>query len=344
MKAVKSTIEDVKDVMETIKWIAYPLVKLVQWLIRKLEALIKEELEKLKNAVKQQIALLIVNLLDTISGVDVRNEANRTIGDALKDAHERVEDFEHQTSLQARLLPPGDLADLPQDEVEAVVGPVRDAPGGGWIAQGALPPSHSEIAKDHAPADPGLATHAPGSPIGGAVGGAVHGLGGSPDTQPLDPTASPPGAHVDADEGSVFYGIARALALEADRHVLRQVEAMWAGQGSLYGDAGGLDTSAMQVGHDVFGAEASLRAGAEERRAARDGFKHAQSDAANRDLMARPEVRALLDLVNLIISHPEDSTWWRAVVDRYVDQHPDEVARHIMARNAVRGARTTVAP
>jgi len=89
----------------------------------------------------------------------------------------------------------------------------------------------------------------------------VHKIGAY-DTQPLDP-ANPDQtakAHHDDEEGSVFYGLARALAVEVDRHVLRQVELMWAGQGSLYGDAGELDKSGerVAVGNDQragFGSE-----------------------------------------------------------------------------------------
>ena len=120
---------------------------------------------------------------------------------------------------------------------------------------------------------------------------------------------------------------------------------MWAGQGSLYGDAGELDKSKEEVGHDAFTKEAGGRAKQEEKRAAHDHWKFAQSDPANQALLGqRPEVRQLLELVDLIISHPDDSNWWRTVYNDYIGAHPDEVARHIRERNAVRGARTTVAP
>ena len=56
----------------------------------------------------------------------------------------------------------------------------------------------------------------------------------------------------------------------------------------------------------------------------------------------RPEVRKLLDMVDLIIAHPDDSSWWRPVMDKYVGAHPDEVAHHIKARNAARGARQRI--
>jgi hypothetical protein len=171
----------------------------------------------------------------------------------------------------------------------------------------------------------------------------VHEIGDD-DPSPLDPSKKAGDDHDhDHAKGSLFYGLARGLAVEADRHVMRQVELMWADRGSLYGDTGQLDTGKMQVGHDAFTAEAQTRAKAEAKRATKQGYKFAQSDAGNEALFTqRPAVRDLLNIVDLIISHPEDSVWWRPVVDGYVDAHPDEVARHIRLRNRVRGARTKV--
>ncbi|MBK7537521.1 MAG: hypothetical protein IPI49_19550 [Myxococcales bacterium] len=80
------------------------------------------------------------------------------------------------------------------------------------------------------------------------------------------------------------------------------------------------------------------------RSAAKTGYQHAQSDADNADVVNRPGVRALLDLVDLIISHPNDTNWWRTVTETYVNAHPDEVARHIRERNATRGNRSKVTP
>jgi hypothetical protein len=53
--------------------------------------------------------------------------------------------------------------------------------------------------------------------------------------------------------------------------------------------------------------------------------------------MDKPGVRDLMDLVDLIISHPDDSSWWKAVTTAYVDKNHEEVARHIRERNATRG-------
>lgn len=60
------------------------------------------------------------------------------------------------------------------------------------------------------------------------------------------------------------------------------------------------------------------------------------------DVIGRPGVRELLNLVDLFIGHPLAARWWRTVFDSYVTAHPDEVARHIRERNATRGQRTEI--
>lgn len=59
-------------------------------------------------------------------------------------------------------------------------------------------------------------------------------------------------------------------------------------------------------------------------------------------MMRKPGVRDLMNLVDLIIAHPEDSAWSRSVIEKYVSANSEEVARHIRARNAVRGNRRRV--
>ena len=96
----------------------------------------------------------------------------------------------------------------------------------------------------------------------------------------------------------------------------------------------------MTVGHDAFAKEAAVRSDAEGKRAAKQGFRHAQTDAGNKALLdKRPEVRDLLNIVDLIIAHPDDSTWWRPVLDAAVSRKEAKVAQHIRARNETRGAR-----
>jgi hypothetical protein len=303
--------------------------------IEQIQTWMREQIAFVKAKIKQQLMLGMVALIDSISGVDSRDQKDRTIGDALADVHDTGEVFEHQTSLEARLLPGGDLAERSDAELEQIVGPVRPAPGGGWIAENALAPSHSEISKDHA-AYTDFHTHAAGSAIRNAVD--PHDDHG----ELLHPELHQEGVEHDHAEGSIFGRLARSLASEADRHVLRQVEIVWQDRGSLYGDGKALDTSTMEVDHDSFNKQADARANAEGQRAQKTGYQFAQTDADNADLMSKPGVRDLMDLVDLIIAHPEDSTWWRTVAETYISANPDEVARHIRERNATRGQRQRI--
>jgi hypothetical protein len=346
VRAVDRAIDTVQDVLDVAKYVAFPLVSIVQGVLDLLKTMINDALDALREEIKHQLNMFLVRMLDTISGVDTRDQRDRTVGDALHVAVEKVEEFEHQTSLDAHLRPGGDLAGLSKDELEPVVGPVTERDGGGWKASNPLPPSHSEIAKDHAPEADRLKTHDSGHPVRDAISDAT-----SSDATPLDPEAQKRGAadQHDTEAGSIFYGLASALALEAVRHVLSQVELMWAEspQGavnpSLYGDEVALNTSTLTVGHDAFTAEAQGRADQEKLRAEKQKYKFAQSDSVNQNFLAqRPAAQNLMNLVDLIISHPDDSKWWRPVFDQYIAKHPDEVAQHIRERNAVRGARTTV--
>jgi hypothetical protein len=212
---------------------------------------------------------------------------------------------------------------------------VEEAPGGGWRALSPLAPSHSEISKDHA-AYEDFHTHGKGTAIGDALD--LHEEHGDL----LHPDQHQEGAVHDHGEGSIFGKLARALASEADRHVLRQIEMVWQDRGSLYGDGVALDTSKMEVGHDEFNKEADTRAAAEEKRAGKTGYQYAQSDADNADQMKKPGVRDLMDLVDLIIAHPDDSRWWNTVASTYIDANHEEVARHIRERNSTRGNRRRI--
>ncbi len=349
VQEIKSTIDTVQSVMKYAKYAIGGLGFVIAELVDRLRKEIDEKLQALRDEMKVQLNQLLIRMIDTISGVNPQDQKNRTVGDALHVAHEAVEELEHQTSLEGRLLhdDPDELGGLTQAEAEAVVGPVKRGPGGkGWVALEPLPPSHSEISKDHAPhAD--MASHAKGTPVRDAakkVGG------GSLEKDPLHP-GEPAGADHDVEEGSIFYGLGRSLALEADRHVMAQVERMWAEdvshhphtgmrQGSLYGDGSKLDQSKMIVDDASMVTEAGKRGDEERDRSKAAGHVHAQEMADNASTMRRPEVKKLMDLVDLIMSHPEDSTWWKGVFDSYISGNADLVATHIQQRNSVRRNRT----
>ncbi len=336
-KDAKETLETIKKYIGYAKYFGpagYAAVTLMQALIERIQEWMREQIKYVQAKIKQQLMLGMVQLIDMISGVDSRDQVDRTIGDALADVHDHVEIFETQTSMEARLLPGGDLSTRSKQELEQIVGPVEEAPGGGWRALGPLAPSHSEIAKDHA-AYEDFHTHGKGSAVRDALDhDEDHG-------ELLHPEQHQEGAEHDHAEGSIFGKLARALATEADRHVLRQIEIVWADRGSLYGDGKALDTSKMEVDHDAFNKEADKRADAEAKRAEKTGYYHKQSDTDVGGL-GKPGVRDLMDSVDLILSHPDDSTWWKTVTDNYVNANPDEVARHIRERNSTRGNRRRI--
>lgn len=271
--------------------------------------------ERVRKAAKAAIAQFMVSVIASLTGLDPEKLAKMQIGDVLNLANGEVGALEHTTSIQSRLQPGGDLADLPKEELERTIGPVEGEPGH-YHAKGALPPSHSEISKDHEPHDERLLTSQPAS-------------GEKP-------------AYAD---GSLFYGLHRALAVEADRHVFLKMQAVWAatasagGDRSLFGD-GVMFQTQTQVAQADITQQADTRAHEEGARAQRDGHRHGPQSASDRAyVQSHPQVQELLNLADLFISHPDASSWWHSLFDSYVSQHQAEVTAHIRARNATRGER-----
>jgi hypothetical protein len=133
---------------------------------------------------------------------------------------------------------------------------------------------------------------------------------------------------------SLFHGLHKQLALEADRHILLSMQTVWQGRGSLFGDGAIFSPRTLAGHHDVTAAATS-----QSNRARRlyqhdlPGASFAQSDGQNQSaLRAQPGLSELLNLADLFISHPGDNTWWRGIVSAYVSTHADEVARHISQR------------
>ena len=170
------------------------------------------------------------------------------------------------------------------------------------------------------------------------------------------------GAHgANHEQGSIFYGIGVALATEAQRHMYEQLEDAWGEmigeEGSqrqivdltssdgLIDDAGSDEAGSrrregMATDHHTVVAAARQRAAAERRANQSRGFQRVQetSDAMELATFA-PSTTSLLDLVDLIVSHPDDTQWWRRVISRYIAAHPDEVYQHILRRIETRQAR-----
>jgi hypothetical protein len=201
-----------------------------------------------------------------------------------------------QTSIQSRLAGQGDLAHLRPEERAGLVGP-EGTP---------LPPSHSEIAKDHPPAG--------------------------------------------AARGSIFYGINHRLAEVATGHLFLQMSRVWS-RGGAAPAVNDLTTPdrRLRAGHDALQAEAQRRSAQDAGQAAAEkrSFRQAAPElsaavSTGPDSDRKADLVALLELVDLFVSHPEDTTWWRGILGEYVEGHLDEVFADIEARNKTRGARTPV--
>lgn len=316
LSAIPQTLAFVRKLKSDIQssWI-YRALSLVHDMAKLVEEQIEQIREQIRKAAKAAVAQLMVQLVASLTGQNPEALTKMAVGDMLSLADGQVSKLEQESSIKSRLQPGGDLAALPEAELETTIGPVQGGPGH-WQTREPLPPSHSEISKDHPPHKERLVR-----------------------SRPDDPSEP---EHAD---GSLFYGLHRMLAVEADRHVFLQMQAVWSAEAgpakdrSLFGD-GALYQTTTRVSHDEIDQQAGRRAEEEKERAHADGLHYGPRTQKDRDyVQGRPAVQTLLNLADLFISHPDDSSWWHAIFDQYVSQHEPEVVAHIRARNAVRGLR-----
>jgi hypothetical protein len=352
-RRAKEMVELVQQYQEYAKGLVpYPLDKLIE----RIKAEVTKIDQQIRKEVKSQVVGGLVAIVDAISGrseaekakakaegktpdpTNPEAEFEKDLGDALEYLHEGVEAMEQTTSLEARLKS-GDLSQLPKLEVESRVGPVEEVteeigkdPVTGqkrirkyYRSKLPLPPSHSEISKDHEP----HAEH----------------------EETLD-RHHDEGDKGGLEKGSPFFGLARSLAVEAVKHSKAQLQAVWArrphvGDASLYGDGShyeyksAADPASSAKIHDDVLKEAAKRAEAEKKRAGREGTSFLGADPANPDavMLKDPEVAKLVSLVDQFISHPDDTSWWKPVTTAYIASDPDSVYESILRRNKVRGER-----
>jgi hypothetical protein len=306
--------------------------------------------------VKEQVVAGMVAVIDSLSGrtadqrakakadgkpldpTDPDAEFSKDIGDALEYLHESVEAAEKTTSLEARLKN-GDLSQLSKAEVESRVGPVVEVPEHDevdkdgktvkvrkyYVSAKPLPPSHSEISKDHEP----YSAHKDGK-----TGDVDH--------------------HEDTDsehaQGSPFFGLARALAVESLKHNEAQLQVVWSkqtahGDTSVFGDGTQYQYQSSQKPdesqkiHDDLMTAAEQRSKQDRKRAAKERTAFTQTMPG-----IDPEVTRLLNLVDYFISHPDDTAWWKPIVDAYIATDPDSVYESILRRNKTRGDRNLASP
>ena len=323
--------------------------------IASIENLIKSQMTRLAAAVRAKMTELIRGMIAELANLDPKEIAHQSIPELTEMAEKKLHDLNDRTSMESRMQVGGDLYGLSTDgleaskaELERRVGPVRprdpSRPGGTtdnpWVSVNPLPPSHSEISKDHPPHL--HEEHPPHSeadatmPADAILEGATDGHSGH------DEDAHPESEEEEREElleGSTFYGLHRALAVEADRHVMHQMETCW-GPGAELIPGQNIDERDMAVSHQSMLDEATNVAAGAADAARSSGHRHAQSDArAPDEVRSNPDVRSLLDLVDYFVSHPTASSWWYDIFDAYVAANGPEVAAAIGNRNKTRGHR-----
>jgi hypothetical protein len=353
---IKEMVDLVQQYAEYAKLLGMPLEPLIKEI-----KLAQQEIEQaIKKAIKAQVVAGLVAIVDQLSGRKAEEKAKakaergpaadpsnpdeefeKDMGDALNYFHESVEKIEERTSIESRLKN-GDLSQMPKTQVEALVGPVEEVSGPEtkdgkpvldkdgkqvmrkyYVSKKPLPPSHSEISKDHEP----YSDHPNG------------------DVKSHHDSKADPGH----EQGSPFFGLARSLAVEAVKHADAQLQVVWASQSqagdtSLLGDGvqykytSASDPKSSDKIHDNVLAEADKRAAAEKERSAKEGTSFLTRDATGDDAetMKKPGVARLLNLVDEFIAHPDDTGWWRPVTDAYIAHDADAVYESILRRNQSR--------
>ncbi|HEY5938552.1 MAG TPA: DUF4157 domain-containing protein [Kofleriaceae bacterium] len=347
-----STYVDVMSRLDSIKKAA-GIVGLEN-VIFKIQDKIRMAMQKLFSAIRAKISELLRQVIIDMYKIDPKEAGHASVDQLSKMAERQMHEKNDRTSIESRMKKGGDLHGLTQDrdngkaELERRVGPVRARDEGldkatwgtevnPWVTVNALPPSHSEISKDHPPHhhdDKHPEWHKDSkerTQIGGEV--EKHLDEHHDHAHEHDDNEE----HEDLSEGSSFYGLHRALAVEADRHIQKQLETCWNAQ-LIPGR--NIDEKKMEIGHDKILQDSATVAGWAAEQRGRAGFRHAQTDTrVSAELRGRPEVMALLNMVDYFISHPTSSLWWREIFDNYIATHGEEVHHAILARNKTRGRR-----
>lgn len=345
--AIYKKAKDLQALIKEYAGYAKKLLIPLEPLIAAIDEEIKKIEQEVRKSIKAQVTAGLVSVVDSISGrtekekqkqkaqrgpIDPKDpdaEFKKDLGDSLDYLHDSVESIEEQTSIDVRLKN-GDLSQMPKAKVEALVGPVTsvteetlDQDGKKVVrtyykSVNPLPPSHSEIAKDHGPHEEVDHHH--------------------------DHDEEGPGN----EAGSPFFSVARPLAVEAVRHCDAQMQVVWAsrsggGDTSLFGDGktyefqSGLGGNSKALHAGLLG-EADANAAAESKRAKDEGHRYLQDSRAD-EIKAIPGTDRLLNLVDLFISHPENNTWWKAILDQQVATNPEPIYQSILRRNATRSKR-----
>lgn len=323
-EAVHDQIDRIREFRDSLFWPFTAISGAITALITQLKELLNKALEELRHIIKGQINQLMFNLIEQVTGLDIPKEKKKSIGDAVDWAHHVVEGMEHQTSLESRLSgDEGEAADLGAVEKERIFG--IDAEGNPIQP---LPPSHSEISKDHPPHE-----MMPSHDTRWQYQQKTFILYGTKFTVEI-PMPVEDEEH-ESSEGSIFFELHRQLALEADRHIIAQMDQVWNGlQPRQTSEEGMLTATSPHNDTQEMLTDARQHQDQEAERAHSAGRSFATGQDAG--IEGLPDVLALVDM---FIAHPEDSTWWRSIVNNYVQANEAEVIAHIKSRNLTRSHR-----
>jgi hypothetical protein len=198
-------------------------------------------------AVRAKMTEMISQYIREMYNIDAKEAAHAGVGELSHMAEEKMHEMEERTSMQSRLQAGGDLHDLTEQgdndkaELERRVGPVKAKHEGmpkatwgtkanPWVTVNPLPPSHSEISKDHP-----LHEHTDNpewhneSAEKKAIKDGVNQGWDKLNDHDHNEEGEEHG-HEALNGSSSFYELHRRRAVEADRHVMKQMETVWGGK------------------------------------------------------------------------------------------------------------------
>ncbi|MSP62432.1 MAG: DUF4157 domain-containing protein [Myxococcales bacterium] len=412
MQQYKEMVELIKTYSAYSKVVGLDLAHLIEVINQKV---LKLGLSKIREAAINAATGMLCGIVDTLSGRtadekakaeakrkkeggaarSLEKTAEESMADSVEYLHEKEHELSQQTSIESRLKN-GDLSKMPKEKVEALVGPVEElyteekdkvseqtVTRKYYVSKEPLPPSHTEIAKDHSKEeyqghvdehghDHKACKHeeeqcehnehgakdksAEKCDEGHDACTTVHDKcedGHDKCEGGHDEKGGEKHEHThDHAGGSYFHGLSRALAYECDKHCMDQMSKVseskgqnllggkdkhtYDGNSTEFGDKMSAEESAGT--HASVMGEADLRAKQEKARAAKEGTKFLQADSKD-EAMKDPEVLKLMNLVDMFLSHPDDTKWWKPIFDKYVASHEEEVLKHIRDRNGMRKER-----
>jgi len=300
----KEAIEQYKSFYRTLAETRRIIKAYSKWLnpLKRLRELVDTALERFRRWLKIAIRMVFLKIIEAITGVSIEKFARiKRIGlDQLSQltklgVHallEFITKWESKTAVEVRIES--------SKESDAGLKRVKDRPEIVPKHKDAreLPPSHSEICKDHPP-------------------------------RKFEDSPAPPWTY-----RSPFYELHLELAKEAVKHLTILMHKAWALRPHLSKTA---PAHIVKNPASLLTAKRLAQLNSEAKTVAKSERKRAPSGRKFARLRIRDtDIEALLDAVDLYISHPLDAKWWRPILEKYVGNHPYQIGRDIRTRNKMR--------